>query len=120
MTAPDAVTVEALEAYGYKAAAVRKWTREKALVALDARRREEAIARRRALKRAEEEGRESEAAPARGQPLGFIRLEAAKYLEQPMSIDDLSQAVAYSVCHLTDAEVKRLAGYLIRLFRGEA
>jgi hypothetical protein len=114
--APDALTVEALEAYGYKAAAVRKWTPEKALVALDARRKEEAIARRRALRRA---GEEEEAIAPRGQPIPVMRLQAAVELEREQGVDELVQGLAYTVHQLTDDEVRRLAGWLVKLFRGQ-
>jgi hypothetical protein len=115
-TAPDALTVEALEAYGYKAAAVRKWSREKALVALDARRKEESIARRRALRRA---GEEEESIAPRGQPIPVMRLQAAVELEREQSVDELAQGLSYTVHQLTDDEVRRLAGWLVKLFRGQ-
>jgi hypothetical protein len=114
--APDALTVEALEAYGYKAAAVRKWTPERALVALDARRKEEAIARRRALRRA---GEQEEAIAPRGQPIPVMRLQAAAELEREQNVDELVQGLSHSMHLLTDEEIRKLAGYLIRRFRGE-
>jgi hypothetical protein len=114
--APDAVTVEALVAYGYAEKAVRRWSPEKALVALDARRKEEAIAKRRALRRA---GEEDAAIAPRGQPIPVMRLQAAAELEREQSVDEMLQGAAYSLHLLSDEEIKKLVGYLIRRFRGE-
>jgi hypothetical protein len=114
--APDAATVEALVAYGYAEKAVRRWSPEKAMVALDARRKEEAIAKRRALRRA---GEQEENIAPRGQPIPVMRLQAAVELEREQSVDELVQGLAYTVHQLTDDEVRRLAGWLVKLFRGQ-
>jgi hypothetical protein len=34
-------------------------------------------------------------------------------------VDELTQGLSYSVHQLTDDEVRRLAGWLVKLFRGQ-
>lgn len=115
---PPAKVVRLLESYGYRAEAVRRWTPEKAATVLNACKKEEAIALRRAAAVAK---RQDETAP-RGQPSLVERMEAAASLEQALSGggDDLFQGIAYTVYVLRDDEARRLAGWLVRLYRGEA
>lgn len=114
---PTARVVRELEAFGYKAEAVRTWTREKANTALASCRREEAVALRRAEATAKQQGEEF----PRGQPSIIERLEAAACVEQALGggIDELCQTLMYTLYVLSDGELKRLANYLVRLYRGE-
>lgn len=114
--APTVAVVQQLEAYGYKADAVRKWSAEKANIVLAAVKKEEGIAQRRAAEKARAQGAEPSPAPSRGFPVPMLRLQAAEYLRQPMTVDDLEQGIAYSLHNLCDSEIKRLGGYLVRLF----
>lgn len=111
-------TVRHLEAYGYRREAVRKWTAERAETVLRNCRQEERIALNRAKKVAEEQ----DAPTPRGQASHVERAEAATYVEQTLAkgcgVDDLLQALAYSLYVSTDDELKRLAGYLVKLWRG--
>ncbi len=114
-TGPRPEIVRALEGFGYKAEAVRKWTAVKANSVLHACRREEGIAlSRAATKAATVDG------PGRSRPSRVERAVAAIAIEQAiaLSADETAQAVAYTVYCLTDDETARLAGYLVKLFRG--
>lgn len=120
-SAPELATpkqVRLLEGFHYRREAVRLWTREKAETVLRNCQREERIALNRAMALAKEQGGEL---PERGQVSQVERLTAATFLEQSQGqgIDELCQAVAYSVYVLSDDELKRLASYLIRVYRGE-
>ena len=112
---PSREVVQQLEAFGYRADAVRKWSAVKANTVLHARRKEEAIALRRAAAVAGDQD-----APRKGTPTGVERLEAAAALERAMGEgpDELTQALGYTVYALTDDETRRLAGYVVKVFRG--
>ena len=109
--------VRELEGFGRLKEAVRRWTREKAAAVLADCKREQQIALRRAASVALAQSGDA----ARGQPSTIERVTAAVFLEQAMGegADELVQAVAYTVWVLTDAELKRLAGYLVRVYRSE-
>lgn len=114
---PPAKVVRLLETYGYRSEAVRLWTPEKASTVLNACKREEAIALRRAAAVARQQ---DETAP-RGQPSLVERQEAAAALEQAMAGgDELYQAISYTTYVLRDDEARRLAGWLVKLYRGGA
>jgi hypothetical protein len=117
LASPEQVRI--LEGYNYRRAAVRKWPREKAVTVIHRCRAEERIAQNRALRVA----RDLDGVAPRGQPSVLERLSAAAYIEGVLSerceVDELLQALAYSLYVSTDDELKRLAGYLIRLYRGE-
>lgn len=113
---PMALTAEVvrqLEGFGYKAEVVRKWSAAKATIVLDSAKREQAIA----LERAAEKARAQDRPKPIGGPLPMLRLHAASYLSEPMSPNDLTQAVMYSIHELDGSEIVRLAGYLVTLFR---
>lgn len=114
---PDPKTVRLLEGFNYAREAVRQWTKEKAETVLRACKREERIA----LARAAQTAREQDGVP-RGQPSVVERLEAAAFLEQALArgVDEVVQAVGYSLHACTDAEAKWLCNELIRRFRGQA
>lgn len=114
---PDTATVKELERYGFKAESVRKWSPEKAETQLGHCRAEERIA----LRQAEDRARQQEEHVPRGQPTLMERQSAASCIEQAQDkgIEELSQCMAYSLYALSDDETKRLAGYLIRLMRGQ-
>lgn len=118
-TRPDGKTVRLLESFNYRAEAVRRWTAEKATTVLKACQQEERIALRRAEARAKTQ--EGPDAP-RGQPSLVERLAAADAIAQAagLGLDELLQTVTATVYCLTDDELKRLAGYLAKLFRGQA
>lgn len=113
---PNVKVVRALELYGYRADVVRTWSAAKANTVLNSCKKEEAVA----LRRAEGKARAEDGVP-RGQPGLVERLAAALSLEESLGDgpEELCQAVAYTVHCLTDGELKRLAGYLIRTYRGE-
>ena len=115
---PEASIVRALESFGYRAEAVRLWTREKASTTLYRCKKEEAIALRRAAAAAVA----VDGTAQRGQVSELERRVAADSLSQALALgsDEVLQSVAASVYCLTDAELKELAGYLVRLYRGQA
>jgi hypothetical protein len=115
---PDVKTVRLLEGFGYRAEAVRLWTAEKAFTTLQACRKEQKIA----LARAERTAVEQEDSVPRGQPSQVERLAAAACIEQATTegIDELHQCVCYSLYALRDDELKRLAGFVVRVMRGQA
>ncbi|MCE9566552.1 MAG: hypothetical protein K8U57_31395 [Planctomycetes bacterium] len=114
---PDPKVVRLLEGYGYRAEAVRLWSPEQANTTLNSCKKEQAIA----LRRADDVARAQEESVPRGQPSWVERQEAAANIEQAQGegIDELHQRVCYSLYALRDDELKRLAGHLIRLMRGE-
>ena len=114
-TRPDRKTVQALEAFGYKADAVRNWTVERAETTLASCRLEQKIA----LRKADDVARTQEEHVARGQPTLMERQAAAECIEQAQSkgIEELSQCMSYAIYALSDDETKHLAAYLIGLMR---
>lgn len=119
---PAMATVEVvrlLEAFGYRREAVRKWTAEHAATVLNSCKKEEAIA----LRRAAQKAREQDGEAAQGGPSALERAAAADYIEQSLrgdTADDRLQCLRYSTHCLTDGEVRRLMGYVVRLYRGDA
>lgn len=120
---PRPSTVRALEGFAYKAEAVRKWSHVKAETVLAACRREEAIGLQRAAAKATAEGVKTGDVPAAlGEPSRLEREDAAGYIDAATGAghDETYQALMYSVHLLTRDECRRLAGYLVKLFRGPA
>lgn len=117
---PDLATAEQvrlLEGYNYRREAVRKWTAEHAATVLNSCKKEEAIA----LRRAAQKAREQDGEAAQGGPSLIERVAAADYIEQSLrddTADDRLQCLRYSTHCLTDGEVRRLMGYVVRLYRG--
>lgn len=107
--------VRLLEPFNYRKEAVRKWTRERAEQVLRKCQQEERIALRRAAQTAKEQD-----GLARGQPTPMERLEAANALEQAVGIDETLIVMSAALYVMTDDETKRFAGYLIRMWRGQA
>lgn len=112
---PAAKVVRALEGYGYRAEAVRRWTAEKASTVLHACRKEERIALRRATGKAQQQD-----GTGRGQPSTVERLAAATCIEDAaaLGIDELNQTLMYTVYCLTDDELKQVANWFVGMFRG--
>lgn len=111
---PKIETVRLLEGYGYKAEKVKQWSAAKAEATLDAVKKEEAIA----LARATEKARALDPQPRhRGTPIPFMRLAAAKWLEDAKGADELTSAIWGAAYQLSDSEVHRLAGHLAKLLR---
>lgn len=111
--------VRLLEGFSYRREAVRKWTKEKAETVLRSCQREQRIALRRAAATAGQIDGEK-----RGQASALERQVAATYVQQVLDgriePDELLQALAYSLHVSTDDELKRLAGYLVRLWNPPA
>ena len=116
---PSREVVCLLEGFGYKPEAVRQWSAVKANTVLHTRRKEDAIAVRRAEAVAREQ--EQDATVARGQPTQIERWEAAAALRRalPHGVDELHMAVVHTVYALNDDELKSLAEKLIATFRGK-
>lgn len=107
--------VKELERFGYKPEKVQNWTTERATAVLEMVRKEQNLQKQRSAAKAGDP-----TTPKRGQPTPMERLNAAAYLEQCRNPADLNQALLYCGCYLTDDETKRVAGYFIRLFRGQS
>lgn len=112
---PSPAVVQQLEGYGYAKEKVRKWTVEHANTVLNTCRKRDAIA----LRRAQQTAREQDQDAPRGQPSLVERQEAAAFIEQQRGPNDLLTAVSMTAYCLTDDELGRLAGYFVRLFRGQ-
>lgn len=113
---PSREVVCLLESFGYKPDVVRTWTAVKANVVLNDRRRQDAIAAR----RADAVAREQEDSPAsRGQPTGIERLEAAAAIEAAMKqgVDELHATISMTVYALADAELPPVAAFLVATLR---
>jgi len=111
---PTAV-VQKLEAYGYKADAVRQWSKARAVTVLRTTEREERIAQYRlAASQGEPPGDEYV-----GEPLDVERLAAAEWLEESLAGNRfaLSVAVMYATGHMRADEVRRLAQHMVTKFR---
>jgi hypothetical protein len=107
-----------LEGFGYRPEAVRRWTTEKAETVLRNCQREERIVLARAARLAGEQGGET----TRGQCSIPERINSAVFIEQQLDrggADELTQAVAYTIYALTDGETRRLAGYIVRVLKGD-
>lgn len=117
---PDERTVrELVDRFGFKEEKVLTWGRSRAEVTVQTKRKEEAIAVRKA---AEAAGEEVPSHAAKRPVSGAEKLTAAEYLERALASDTDSQylAVSYGVFDLDEAEVRKLAGWLAKRFRGEA
>lgn len=118
-----AAQVRALtEEFGYDRVKVSAWTPEHAETVLRARRNEDRIGLKRAAKRAAEIDHTADVPPEldRPAPGTMWRELAAKDVEQQLADgdpDEVLQTVAYSLHTLTDDELRRLAGYLVKLWR---
>jgi hypothetical protein len=110
--------VRLLEGFLYRSEHVRRWTREKAETVLRACQREERIVLARAAALAKEQGGET----SRGSASIPERINSACFIEQQLGAggaDELTQAVAYTLYALTDGETRRLAGYIVRVLKGD-
>lgn len=107
--------VRLLEGFSYRKEAVRKWTREKAEQVLRRCQQEERIA----LNRSQAKAKEQDGLTPRGQVSALERAVAAVAMEEAVAegSDETLQVMSASLYVLTDDETKRLAGYLIRVFR---
>jgi hypothetical protein len=111
---PTAV-VQKLEAYGYKADAVRQWSKARAVTVLRTTEREERIAQYR-LAAAQGEPADDGFV---GEPLDVERQAAAEWLEEALAGNRfvLSIAVMYATGHMRSDEVRRLAQHMVTKFR---
>jgi hypothetical protein len=107
--------VRLLEGHNYRKEAVRKWTKEKAETVLRKCQQEERIA----LNRANAKAKEQDAGAPRGQVSPLERAVAAAALEEAVAdnADETLIVMSAALYVLTDDETKRLAGYLIRMWR---
>lgn len=104
------------DSWGYRPESVRTWTRSKADSVIQSHRKRDAASVRRAMTDAERlEGKVS-----RGQPAIPERLEVAAYLDEIAGAgpDEWCAAIAHSMHALTDDELGRLRGHLVKLLRG--
>lgn len=119
-TATEDEVRELVDCYALDEKRVRAWDRTKVQVMLDSHRRADAITRRRAAKAAE--AFEDDAAPAPvSEPSALERQVAADFLEGALK-GDLWQLQAGLLCvshAFTCDEVRRVAGYFVRMLRGE-
>jgi hypothetical protein len=117
---PEETTVRALvDVFGRSEAIVRKWTRAKAKVTLDGLRREAALIEHRSATRAGAD----EAGLTKPRPVqDGVRRDAADYLEQAIARGpvEVALALSWAVLDMQDDEQKRLAGWLVKLLRGQA
>jgi hypothetical protein len=114
-TAVPTGIVQKLEAYGYKAEAVQKWSKARAVTVLRTTEREERIAQYR-LAASQGEPPDDDFV---GEPLDVERLAAAEWLEEALAGNRfaLSIAVMYATGHMRTDEVKRLAQHMVSRFR---
>jgi hypothetical protein len=116
---PDEDTVrELVTVYKRSEAIVRSWSRAKAQAVLHGLRREEAIVANKAVVQAGAD----EAGLTRPRPVTDMeRLDAAEFLEQALARGPFETALAlsFAVMAMQDAEQKKLAGWLVKRFRGE-
>lgn len=109
--------ISALITFGYREMAVRLWPKEKADLVLKKCKMEERIARNRALGAAKLID-DKDGVGKRGQVSSLERLDAATQLEWAKGggPDEILQTMMYTLYVCSDDELKRLAGYLGRLW----
>lgn len=109
--------IHELEDFGYKREAVSEWSYEKAYTILQAKKME----RRIALQRAATTAQEIDGTVVRGRCGRPERLTVAAYVDEAgmHGTDELLVALMYSLYALSEDELKRLAGYMVRVYRGE-
>lgn len=114
-TGVDEDVVKELEKFDLRPDVVRKWTPEKAAVALEMYRRDAD----RTVRRAEAVARGQEEVAPRGEPSCLERQIAAGCIEKAKGkgVDELSQCIAYSIYTLTDDDTRRLADIVIGIMR---
>ncbi len=108
---PLGKTVQKLAAYGYDEKIVWTWPRAKAEFVLDARRREEEIATRRANATAQYEGLKT-GDSIRGQPTDIHRQTAALEIREALAAgdpDELALTLGYTMHALSDVELREWA-----------
>lgn len=110
-----------LESYGYKPEAVARWEQKKAQAVLRKCRAEDRAAVRRAEAAAKQIDLKNDDAPSRGQPSTLERVVAADIVSESLSgsPDDIHLALTYTIHVCTDKELRRLAGYLVKLWKTE-
>jgi len=104
------------DTWGYRPEAVRTWTKSKADSVIQSHRKQDAATTRRAMSEAEKQ----DGKQVRGQPAIPERMEVAAYLDEIAAAgpDEWCAALSYSMHALTDDELGRLRGHLVKLLRG--
>jgi hypothetical protein len=108
-----------VDTFGRKEAVVLGWSRAKATTTLEGLKREKGLIEYRAATRAGVD----EAGLVKPRPvMDWVRRDAADYLEQAISRGSVETALALSwaVLDMQDDEQRRLAGWLVKLLRGQA
>lgn len=121
---PTGATIRALEGFGFKADAVRKWSKGKAEAKLHECKKQQAIDLAKSKSTAaaiEEEGVPPD--PIKGRAPTPICCDAADYIEEALAKGNALEimfAVRAAVYCLADARTKKLADHLARVLRGAA
>jgi hypothetical protein len=117
---PDEKDVRQLvDTFGRKEAIVLGWSKAKAKTVLEGLQREKALLEFRTATRAGQD----EAGLVKPRPvMDGVRRDAADYLEQAIARGpvEVALALSWAVLDLQDDEQKRLAGWLVKLLRGQA
>lgn len=120
--APLAPTVRQLVQMGYSEALVTAWSRRKAELVLAGRKREAAVAMRRAAAQAAVEGQRTGEEP-RGQPSIPERLMAAAEIRESLEagdLDELAQTLGYTIHALSDPELVEWATGIVASLSDES